>query len=110
MVFKYEKFKFAGVDNVIVNQDIFSDKMMLEDNYIWNITPVAVSPITGSPTYTVEVSNDGENWLHYDTKYTGLAITSAPEVVGISFLYMRISVISNGADGSVSFIMGRKTI
>lgn len=105
------KFVFSGVTNVDVTSDATSAAIVLPENYIWSITPQVVVSITGSPTYTVQVSNNGTDWFDYTSDLTDAAITFSADVQGFGYQLMRIDFTSAGAsDGEVEFLLWAKQI
>jgi hypothetical protein len=71
--------------------------------------PISIQPVltslTGAPTYTVEVSNDGENYTCYDASAEDVAIATPIWIAYdvIPWQYLRFTITSNGATGIVRF-------
>lgn len=108
MKFKSEKLLFGLADNVSVAADVISEPFEVSYNYNWNIAPQVNEAITGTPTYSIEVSDNNVDWFKYDDLFNDLDINKAAEADGLSFKYIRVSLISNGATGNVTFILGLK--
>ena len=77
-------------------------------NYVWNVSP-SVTGLSGSPTYTIEVSNDGTTWFEYATEFTGVDIDDAVEDTQLSFKYMRVNHIAGTSTaGVVTYTLTQK--
>lgn len=73
--------------------------------------PISIQPVVdnlcGSPTYTLEVSNDKSNFVAYDPLSTGISLEDQIQIdyAKIPWLYMRVSVTAAlGDSGTASFI------
>lgn len=68
-----------------------------------------VSGITGSPTWTLLVSNIGDaeaNFKEYSTETTGMAITTAIESAKLNYQFVAVKYLSNASTGTYSFYIG----
>lgn len=102
--FKKQALTFGGSKDLnLASGNATSDALAVTENYIWNLSPNRVANVTGAPTYTVQVSNNGDDWYDFDTELTNLAITSAAEVQGLSYGLIRVSVTANSATGTIGF-------
>jgi len=69
-----------------------------------------VSGITGSPTWSLMVSNVGTaeaDFKYYSTETTNMAITTAIESERLNFQYIAIKFTSNSSTGTYSFYIGQ---
>lgn len=72
--------------------------------------PMSIQPVldqvTGNPTYTVEVSNDGANFVSYTRSSTNVAVTKSIEITygEIPWEFVRLSVTpGGGSTGNIYF-------
>lgn len=83
-----------------------SDSVLINGSGPLSIQPI-VTNLCGSPTYTVEASNDKVNFLPYDPLSTDVSLEDSIQInyEKISWKYMRISITSvPGASGQANFI------
>ena len=73
-----------------------------------SIQPVATD-ITGNPSYTLEISNDGINFCDYTRESSNLKTTSAIEILSnhIPWRYVRLTVTPDLSTGSIYFIVSQ---
>lgn len=77
-------------------------------NSVWNIAPTE-SGVVGSPTYTVEVSDDGVSWFDYDILFVDVSTVDAVEDTQMSFLKIRVNHKAGTASaGTVKYIFEQK--
>jgi len=80
-----------------------SESLELCFNSGWSLTPVS-SGLGGSPTYTLEVSNDNTNWFSYEEASEDVSIEDGLDDTHQAFLYARINYDAfNNNTGTVSF-------
>jgi len=83
-----------------------SDTVLIDSTGPISIQPV-VENLCGSPAYTLESSNDKENFVAYDPLSTDVSLEDSIQInyEKIPWKYMRISVASRTGDsGLASFI------
>jgi len=80
-----------------------SESLELCFNSGWSLTPVS-SGLDGSPSYTLEVSNDNVNWFSYEEASKDVAIADGLDDTHQAFIYARINynAVDNTA-GTVEF-------
>lgn len=111
MSYKKENITFAGLPNLNVTSDATSDVITMMENYIWSVSPNVVSALTGSPTYTIQASSDGNTWFNYTTDLTDVNVTTALDVEGFGFPLMKVVLSANGASaGIISFVLSKKLL
>lgn len=70
--------------------------------------PLSIQPVTnnlcGAPTYTVEASNDKENFVSYHVLSTNTSIEDSIQInyKKIPWMYMRISITSVSGDSGIA--------
>lgn len=101
-------------DNVInypSNADFTTDSKKFELSYEFCIQAI-LSSLTGTPTLTLEASNDNINFVVYnpDAKDIDLTNTDNQIIYDDKFpcLYLRLKYVANGNNGTISFIDIRK--
>lgn len=92
------------VDNYNLSVDGSTLAVPIEGRGPISIQPV-LTTLVGLPTYTVEVSNDNENFICYHTSATDVAIEDSIWIAydNIPWQYLRFVLTSNGATGVVRF-------
>jgi hypothetical protein len=71
--------------------------------------PISIQPVlvalTGTPTYTVEVSNDGTDYVEYHPTATNIDIDCSIWIAYdiIPWAFLRFVITSGGATGTVRF-------
>jgi len=69
------------------------------DNYKWSITPNAQGIAGATPSYTLEVSNDGITWFEYNNNSTNVSVTDAVDDIHLAFTMLRLVHDGTGTSG-----------
>ena len=86
----------AGVSEISLSQELCF-------NTGWSLTPISAG-LDGSPTYTLEVSNDNINWFDYEDLAQNVAIENGLVDTHQAFVYARINYNASGnTTGTVQF-------
>lgn len=103
------KFGESEVLTVSVTTDSNSNSLQIDNSYTWHVIAKEETEITGTPTFTIQVSDDDSEWFEYNTEFSNLEFTEVPENQNLSFNYIRVVIKANGASaGTASFTIGLK--
>jgi hypothetical protein len=69
----------------------------------WSLTVVR-SASDGSPTVTIQASDDNSNWFDYKTESTGVSVTNGEIFMDDEFIprFMRVAYTYGGGTGTVT--------
>jgi hypothetical protein len=90
-------FKIGGVPTKAVDAtvDFTTDAYDFDYSHDWS-TSISETGVVGSPTYTIECSNDKVKWYEYNSASTAVALADAVADDRFSFSYMRLIYSANG--------------
>lgn len=69
--------------------DFVTDSIPICENYKWAFEAIPVG-LDGSPTYTIEVSNDNATWKNYDALAVDVAIIDGLDDTHLPWQFMRV--------------------
>ena len=105
------KINFAFSDGESHDATVTETSISLEfcENFSWAVTPIPTGVTGGSPSYTIQVSNDGLIWFDYNALSTSVDIDNAVDDIHLSFTQMRIAYDGTGVSaGTVGFLFTNK--
>jgi len=91
-------FKVSGSPAVAVDatSNFTTDPFDFKSSSDWAVALIETG-LVGAPTFSVEVSTNQTKWYEWDALSTNVAIDDSPDADYMSFAYMRIVYLANGA-------------
>ena len=79
--------------------DGISDAMSVEYDHVWSLECTETGVSGGSPTYTIEVCNDGTSWKSYSTDVENITLDTGVDGNYFGWTEIRINYVAGGTTG-----------
>jgi hypothetical protein len=106
MSFLYFKISGSEAKAVDATTNFTTDAFTFDNSIAWSVS-LKDNGVVGSPTYSVEVSNNGSTWYVWSATSSGLSLNAKVNDDNMPCAFMRVNYVANAAsEGTIDVELG----